>query len=282
MPSRSALMAAVARAAHLEVDQSPFLFEDVLARRLLGTEADDLLSYHHTNGSHPVLMGTRLVVTARARYAEDRLADAVAGGIGQYVILGAGLDSFAYRSPLAAGLVVYEIDEPDTSSWKRTVLDAVGISVPAGVRFVPTDLGTVSLIDRLVEAGFDRARPTFLSWLGVTMYLERSAIERTLRAAARLAPGSELVFDHLLPPPQRDAAGAEYASLAEPVNTANGEPWITSLGLAEVRMSLAQTGLEAAAQPLLREWVAESYWQRSDAIRPSRLWAAAHAHVPGS
>jgi methyltransferase (TIGR00027 family) len=130
---------------------------DALARRLLGAEADDILSYHRASGSHPVLMGTRLVVTARARYAEERLADAVAGGIGQYVILGAGLDSFAYRSPLAAGLDVHEVDEPDTSTWKRAALASAGIPVPASVRFVLADLGAAQLIDRLIDAGFDRA-----------------------------------------------------------------------------------------------------------------------------
>jgi methyltransferase (TIGR00027 family) len=275
-------MAAVARAAHLEVDQPPFLFEDVLARQLLGSEAGSLLSYHHASGSHPILMGTRLVVTARARYAEDRLADAVARGIGQYVILGAGLDSFAYRSPLAARLVVYEVDAPDTSSWKRAVLDAVGVVASDGVRFAPADLATVPLIDRLVEAGFERERPAFLSWLGVTMYLEQPAIERTLHAAAGLAAGSELVFDHALPASQRDAAGAEYATLAEPVGAANGEPWVTTPGVDEVGTMLARSGLEAVAQPLLHDWVDASLWQRNDAIQPTRLWAAAHARVPGA
>jgi methyltransferase (TIGR00027 family) len=282
MPSYSALMAAVARAAHLEVDQPPFLFEDVLARRLLGSEAALPLSYHHASGSHPILMGTRLVVTARARYAEDRLAEAVARDIGQYIILGAGLDSFAYRSPLAARLVVYEVDEPDTSAWKRAVLDATGVAVPDCVRFVPADLATVPLIDRLVAAGFERERSAFVSWLGVTMYLERPAIERTLHAAAGLAAGSELVFDYALPPSQRDAAGAEYASLAESVGAANGEPWVTMPGLDEARTMLAQAGLDVVGQPLLRDWVDASLWQRTDAIRPTGLWAAAHARVPGA
>jgi O-methyltransferase involved in polyketide biosynthesis len=162
------------------------------------------------------------------------------------------------------------------------VLDAAGVSVPDGVQFVPADLATVSLIDRLVEAGFERERPAFLSWLGVTMYLERLAIDRTLHAAAGLAAGSELVFDYALPPSQRDAAGAEYAMLAESVGAANGEPWVTSLGVDEVGTLLARAGLEVVGQPLLREWVDASLWQRTDAIRPTRLWAAAHARVPGA
>jgi methyltransferase (TIGR00027 family) len=272
-------MAAAARAAHLEVDQPPFLFEDKLARRMLGNQADELLSYHHKSGSHPVLMGTRLAVTTRARYAEDRLAEAVARGIEQYVILGAGLDTFAYRSSWASGLVVYEVDEPDTSAWKREVLETAGVALSARVRLVPADLVHVPLIEQLVAAGLDMNRPAFVSWLGVTMYLERSAIERTLNAVGSMAGGSELVFDHVLPPAQRDEAGAEYASFAESVGAANGEPWLTSLTVDEVAAMLVSAGFEPVAQPLLIDWVDRSMWMRDDAIRPSRLWAMAHARA---
>ena len=270
-------MAAAARAAHLEVDQPPFLFEDALARRLLGGQADELLSYHHKSGSHPILMGTRLAVTARARYAEDRLADAVARGIGQYIVLGAGLDSFAYRSPLASRLTVYELDDPDTSAWKREVLGAAHVEVPARVRFVAADLRHAELIESLSEAGFERDQPAFVSWLGVTMYLDRRSIERTLSAVAELAAGSEVVMDHVLPASQRDAAGAEYASFAESVGAANGEPWLTALSVDEARTMLAGAGLDTVTQPLLRDWVDGTVWERRDAIRPSVLWAMAHA-----
>lgn len=280
MSSRSALMAAAARAAHLEVDQPPFLFEDTVARRLLGGQADELLSYHHKSGSHSVLMGTRLAAAARARYAEDRLREAAGSGVRQYIILGAGLDSFAYRSALATGLTVYEVDEPETSMWKREALDAAAVAVPAGVRFVPADLGIVPLIDRLVEAGLDLDRPAFVSCLGVTFYLEQTAIERTVRAVASLAGGTELVFDHVLPASERDAAGAEYAAFAESVNQAGGEPWVTTLTLGEAQTVLANAGLEVVAQRLLEDWVDPTLWRRTDAIRPSRLWAMSHARVP--
>jgi methyltransferase (TIGR00027 family) len=281
MPSRSALMAAAARAAHLEVDQPPFIFEDALARRLLGNQADELLSYHHKSGSHPVLMGTRLAVTTRARYAEDRLADAIKRGIEQYVVIGAGLDTFAYRSTLASALMVYEVDEPETSAWKREVLDAAGVALSSGVRFVPGDLARAPLIELLVEAGLDMDRPAFVSWLGVTMYLEHSAIERTVNAVGRMAAETELVFDHVLPAAQRDEAGAEYASFAESVGAASGEPWVTSLTVEEVATMLANAGFELIAQPLLIDWVDRRLWTRNDAIRPSRLWAMSHARVPG-
>lgn len=220
-----------------------------------------------------------MAVTTRARYAEDRLAEAIARGVEQYVILGAGLDTFAYRSSVASGMVVYEVDEPDTSAWKREVLETAGVALSAGVRLVAADLARVPLIDQLVAAGLDMKRPAFVSWLGVTMYLERAAIERTLNAVGSMAAGSELVFDHVLPPAQRDQAGAEYASFAESVGAANGEPWVTSLTVDEVATMLARAGLEPIAQPLLVDWVDRSMWTRDDAIRPSRLWAMAHARA---
>ena len=278
MPSRSALMAAAARAAHLEVDQPPYIFEDTLARQLLGAQADELIAYHRTSGSHPVLMGTRLAVTTRARFAEDRLAEAADSGVRQYVILGAGLDSFGYRSA-SGGLTVFEVDEPSTSAWKRELLAGAGIAVPASVRLVPADLAEAQLHDALGEAGFDMSLPAFVSWLGVTMYLERAAIERTLESIGRLGAGSEIVFDHTLPPAERDDAGTEYAKIAESVNAASGELWVTSLTRADARAIAERAGLTVMAQPQLEDWVDASMWRRNDSIRPSRLWAMTHARV---
>src|SRR5215472_384695 len=281
MSSRSAQMAAAARAAHLEVDRPAFLFEDTMARRLLGEQAEELLSYHHKSGSqHPVLLGTRLAVTTRARFAEDRLAAAVSSGVSQYVILGAGLDSFAVRSTLGPGLAIFEVDEPQTSAWKGDVLRAAGLAIPANLHLVAGDLGRDPLIDLLHDAGLDLDAPAFVSWLGVTMYLPIRAIESTLRALAGLAPGSEIVFDHVLPTNARDAGGAQYAEFAESVGAANGEPWLTAPGLVEARRLVASAGLEIVGQPLLEQWVDSALWNRTDELRPSLVWAMAHARVP--
>jgi methyltransferase (TIGR00027 family) len=118
-PSQTALTAVAARAAHLVVDGSPKIFTDSLAAALLLDRADELLAYHRTHGGHPVLSGARTQVVTRSRYTEDRLAESVQRGAGQYVILGAGLDSFAYRSALAARVRVFEVDHPATQAWKR-------------------------------------------------------------------------------------------------------------------------------------------------------------------
>jgi methyltransferase (TIGR00027 family) len=182
---------------------------------------------------------------------------------------------------MAGRVAVYEVDERETSAWKLELLEAASISVPAGVHLVPADLSAVPLVDRLVEAGFDRRQRAFVSWTGVTMYLDRAAIARTLGAIGGLAAGSETVFDYVLPPARRDVAGAEYASFAESVGASNGEPWITSLAINQVAAMLEEAGLETVAQPLLEDWVDKALWQRTDSIRPYRLWAMAHARVEG-
>ena len=187
-PSNSALTAAAARAAHLVVDGEPVIFADPLAASLLGERAGELLSYHERHGTHPVLAGARTQVTCRSRYTEDAVARAIDRGVTQYVILGAGLDSFAYRSGLARRGRVFEVDHPVTQDWKRQALAGAGISVPDSVAFVPADLAASgSLPGPLARAGFDNAAPALVSWLGVTMYLTRDAVPPRAMAISVLA-----------------------------------------------------------------------------------------------
>src|ERR1035441_4478661 len=118
--SQTALTAAAARAAHLIVDDEPRIFADVLASAMLGDQAEEFLSYHRAHGTHLVLRSARAQATCRSRYTEDRLADSVRGGVTQYVILGAGLDSFAYRCDLASQVRVFEVDHPATQPQQQT------------------------------------------------------------------------------------------------------------------------------------------------------------------
>ncbi len=149
------MTAAAARAAHLIVDDSPYIFSDTVAEALLGERATELLSYHRGYAAHPILSAARAQVICRSRYAEDRLAEAVDRGLRQYVLLGAGLDSFAYRSPLAGQIHVFEVDHSGIQEWKRAALAAADIGIPASVTFVAADLGTDSLTEALRTAGFD-------------------------------------------------------------------------------------------------------------------------------
>ncbi|HEX8007570.1 MAG TPA: class I SAM-dependent methyltransferase, partial [Trebonia sp.] len=226
-PSLTALTAAAARAAHLIVDDEPVIFPDTLAASLLGERAEELIGYHKLHGTHPVLSGARTQVTCRSRYAEDVLARAAGRGVTQYVVLGAGLDSFAYRDALAARIRVFEVDHPATQDWKRRALAAANVAVPDTLAFVPADLAAEPLEDRLGAAGFDPAAPAVVSWLGVTMYLTPEVIGQTLAAVGRLAPGTELIADYMLPEGMRDEAGAVYARLVAQASAERGEPWLS-------------------------------------------------------
>ncbi len=209
LPSQTALTAAAARAAHLIFDQPPHIFADHLAAVLLGERAEEFISYHRAHGGHLVLSAARAQVTCRSRYTEDRLAEAAATrGITQYVILGAGLDSFAYRATQttqitqttqATSVHVFEVDYPATQEWKRERLAEAGIPVPDGTAFVPADFERDDLTAGLRAAGFDPAKPALVSWLGVTMYLTQPAISQTIGELSMFAPGTELITDYMLP-----------------------------------------------------------------------------------
>lgn len=278
-PSQTALTAAAARAAHLIVDGEPRIFADTLAYTLLGDEAETLIGYHRLHGDHPILAEARTAVTVRSRYTEDRLAEAVARGVTQYVILGAGLDSFAYRSDPAGGTRVFEVDHPGTQAWKRERLKEAGIALPDTVTFVPVDFETEVLSDALTEAGFDPSRPAFVSWLGVTMYLTSEAIAGALAEIGRFAPGTELVLDSMLPPELRDAAGQAYAEAVSSVAAERGEPWLSFFGPEDMSALLEAHGFGLVGHARPSDAIDAGLWERTDAVRPSDLSLLTHATV---
>ena len=280
-PSLTALTAAAARAAHLIVDTEPVIFADTLAQAMLGERAEELISYHRAHGTHPVLAGARAQVTCRSRYAEDRLVDATGRGIGQYVLLGAGLDSFAYRSPLAGQVRVFEVDHPATQEYKRRVREvAEGGGRVGGVRFVAVDFGRDSLGEALGRAGFDTEQPALVSWLGVTMYLDESAIEATVAVLGAFAPGSEVVVDYMLPAGMRDAAGQMYADLVGQAAAEWGEPWRSVFAPGAMAALLARHGFGPARDVGQRDMIPAAAWDRSDALRPAELFRIAHVAIP--
>jgi methyltransferase (TIGR00027 family) len=273
--SRTALTAAAARAAHLVVDAPPTIFADPLAAPLLGDHADELLSYHHLNGSHPVLVGARAQVLCRSRYTEDRLAEAVDRGTGQYVILGAGLDTFAHRSALAHRVRTFEVDHPASQDDKRARVAAAGLE--GEVSYVDVDFESEELLGRLVAGGFDPSRPAVVSWLGVCMYLTAEDIADTAARLARLAPGSELILDYLLPEELRDEAGQAYADQVAPVAAQWGEAWRSCFAPEELDELLRRAGFISSVHIGQSETVPVALWDRTDALAPARLANLAHA-----
>jgi methyltransferase (TIGR00027 family) len=207
-PSRTALATAYARAYHHLADR-PRILADPLAARLLGVTVDELTELGRPAQDRPgsdvgsgiLRLGVsdrprRLFFAARARFAEDRVAVAAAAGVRQVVILGAGLDTFAYRNP-HPDLRVFEVDHPNTQAWKHQRLAASGIDQPERLTFVPVDFETDTLATRLEAGGFSRTDPAVFVWLGVVFYLTQDAARTTLDYIARQSGQVEVIFDYL-------------------------------------------------------------------------------------
>jgi methyltransferase (TIGR00027 family) len=218
-PSRTAQRVAMRRAAHQLLDQ-PRVFDDALAVAIAGPESE-----RPSDAQLPYARSLRAFLVVRSRYAEDQLARAVERGIRQYVVLGAGLDTFAYRNPYqSTGLHVFEVDHPATQEWKRAQLHAAGIAIPEEMTFAAVDFERESLEEGLLAAGFRKPQPALFSWLGVTPYLSRPAFDATIQFIARMPSGSGAVFDYaversLLSPVQQlalDALAARVARAGEP------------------------------------------------------------------
>jgi methyltransferase (TIGR00027 family) len=190
--SRTAQRVAIRRAAHQLYDP-PRVLDDPLALLVIGSEAAEAL-LSNPKEDHPISSALRSFIAARSRYAEDELARAVTHGLTQYVVLGAGLDSFAYRNP-HPGLRVFEVDHAATQSWKRERLQAAGIPLPPSLTFVPVDFEKQTLADGLVQSGLNAKAGAFFSWLGVTPYLTRAACMTTLSVIGGMPAGSGVVFD---------------------------------------------------------------------------------------
>ena len=173
----------------------PLVFDDPLAVRIIGERAAANLPEQPRNF---VAARFRAFMAARSRFAEDELAAAVARGTRQYVVLGAGLDTFAYRKPFA-GLRVFEVDHPATQAWKKARLAQTGIEIPPSLTFAPVDFDRETFDEGLRAAGFDESAPAFFSWLGVTMYLDPPIVLATLRAIIELDRANGVAFDYAMP-----------------------------------------------------------------------------------
>jgi len=235
-PSRTAQRVAMRRAAHQSLDD-PKVFEDPLAVVIAG-EPDGQAS-----AEHPYSRSLRAFIAVRSRYAEDQLADAVERGIRQCVVLGAGLDTFAYRNPWrSAGLHVFEVDHPATQEWKRAQLREAGIAIPEEMTFAAVNFERESLEEGMLTAGFDKRKPAFFSWLGVTPYLSRPAFDATIEFIASMPTGSGVVFDfaierRLLTPTQQLALDTMAALVARA-----GEPFQLFFDPAALVSDLARIG----------------------------------------
>jgi methyltransferase (TIGR00027 family) len=197
-PSRTALRVALRRAAHQLYDAHPLVLSDPIAVPILGPHGEEVTRTPARNPEHkarPFSVSLRAWLVARSRYAEDQLAHAVACGVTQYVLLGAGLDTFAYRNP-HSNLRVFEVDHPATQQWKRELLAGTALQTPDNLTYAPVDFEMQSLPEQLLAAGYNPELPAFFAWLGVVPYLTLDAFRATLGFIAAQRAGSGVVFDY--------------------------------------------------------------------------------------
>jgi methyltransferase (TIGR00027 family) len=222
-PSRTAFAAAAHRAAH-QLLENGRIFTDPLALRILGQDAQTVA---REANEHTSRRRMRLFIAVRTRFAEDALGAALEHGVCQVVVLGAGLDTYAYRTALPDGVRVFEVDHPATQAWKRERLREAAIPIPRSLTYAPIDFETQTLAAGLADAGFDPAQPTFFTWLGVVPYLTEEAIWSTLAFIAGLPGGAHVVFDYADPPHSLSPeARLEFEARAARVE-ALGEAWLT-------------------------------------------------------
>jgi len=237
--SRTAVGAAGHRAAH-QILEHGFIFADPLALPILGPDADEAIALGR---ERPERRPLRFFIAMRSRFAEDSARAAIEQGLRQIIVLGAGLDTFAYRLEPARDLCVFELDHPATQADKRRRLAEARIAEPENVAYVAHDFEHGSMIAALTAAGFDPDRRTFVIWLGVTPYLTKEALFATLGELAGFPGGAEVVFDYANPPDRiEDAATRNFHQrMAEQV-AASGEPFRCYVDSAELHARARDLG----------------------------------------
>jgi methyltransferase (TIGR00027 family) len=267
MPESTAVRVALWRALHVLVDPPPHVLEDEIGLRLVAPEE----GWRNRPDMDPHFTSAfRASILARARFIEDLVVEQVALGVGQYVILGAGLDSFAQRRPeLASRLEVFEVDQPGPQTWKRQRLIELGFGIPEWLRLVPVDFEAGDAwLERLAAAGFDAGQPAVVVSTGVSMYLTRDAIAATLRQIAALAPGSTLAMTFLLPLELADPEARPGLELAAKGARASGTPFISFFTPTEM-LALAREAGFRAVQHVSAAALAQRYFAgRADGLRP--------------
>lgn len=265
-PENTAVRVALWRALHVLADQPPHILEDEIGLKLVAP--DD--GWRHRPDMSPFTKPFRASILARARFIEDLVTEHAAHGVSQYVILGAGLDTFAQRRPdLASTLRIFEVDQPGPQTWKRHRLIELGLGIPSFLHFVPVDFEAGDAWwPRLVDAGFKANQPAVIASTGVSMYLTHDAIAATLRQVASLAPGSKFVMSFLVPIQLTDAPLRPGFRLAIEGARAAGTPFISFFTPPQM-LDLAREAGFKNVQHISSASQAQRYFaNRTDGLRP--------------
>jgi methyltransferase (TIGR00027 family) len=292
---RTAILSAMMRAAHLLLDGEPKIFSDPFALSLSGFEGEAGLTAALGNFvatleadagvecARATFNYLRAGMTMRSRYTEDELSDAVQRGIAQYVILGAGLDSFVYRrKTLAPVLRVFEVDLPSSQRWKRERLRALNMAEPDGMVFVPLDFERQRLVDGLRAAGYRVDRPAFFSWLGTTQYLTAKAVFKTLKEIASLAAGSEVVFTYQVTEDALAGGDRQVLHVLKARAAQGGAPWVSSFEPAALVARLKGSGFSDAVAFGPERALTRYFAARTDGLVVPRLSHLMKARVGGA
>ena len=267
-PDHTAERVALWRAIHVKSDPPPHVFEDMIGLQLAAPEEN----WRQRPDMNPeATKRFRASILARARFIEYLVAELARRGVGQYVILGAGLDTFAQRRPeIAALLHIFEIDQPRMTAWKRQRLIETGYGVPDRLHLVPVDFEAgESWLEKLAASGFDRSKPATVVSTGVSMYLTREANAATMRQIASLAPGSTLAMTFMCPMELADPEDRQARGWAEAGARAAGTPFITFFSPDEIRAFAHECGFKDA-QHVSAAMLNERYFAgRSDGLKTS-------------
>ncbi|HEY0581464.1 MAG TPA: class I SAM-dependent methyltransferase [Chloroflexota bacterium] len=265
-PDSTAVRTALWRALHTEVDTPPHVLDDRIGLQLAAPDTDWRQRPDMNEYATP---GVRASIVARARYIEDLVTEQAGRGVGQYVLLGAGLDTFAQRRPeIASRMMVFEVDQPGPQAWKRQRLVELGFGVPQWLRLVPIDFETTSWWDGLLANGFDADKPAVVASLGVSMYLTREATAATLRQSATLAPDSTLAMTFMQPLELVDPDEQAMHQATNAAARASGTPFISYYAPDEIQAMARDAGFKTARHVSAADYTQRYFADRTDGLRP--------------
>lgn len=264
-PDNTAVRTALWRALHMQVDAKPYVLEDEIGLKLIAPPDD-----WQQRPDMKFTKRLRASIVARARFIEDLIIEQSKQGISQYVILGAGLDTFAQRRPdIASKLQIYEIDQSDTLTWKQQRLIELGFGVPAYLHFVPVNFETSSWWEQLLKAGFDASKPAVVACTGVSLYLKKEAITSTLNQIAALVSGSKVAVTFYLPMELLDEEDKPMQEIAEKGARAAGTPFVSFFAPNEILTLAREAGFKEAKTISTEDMEQYYFTNRTDNLIPA-------------
>ncbi len=278
--SNTAIVTAVLRAAHQILDAHPKILDDPVAIGLVEGSSAAEIRAQESDLQQPLKRLVRSLFVMRSRFAEDQLAEAVKAGVRQYVLLGAGLDTFAYRQPAwARPLQIIEVDHPTSQAFKREHLGHARVAIPDNVAFCPIDFERTTLQEGLGAVAFDPQVPTFFVWLGVTQYLTSEAIAETLQFVLTLPAASGIAFTFVLPDAHLEGDDLQAATFYTALAASYGEPWLTRFEPQPLRQWMLALGFSAVFHLAPEVATARYFAGRHDGLPTPRIEQLMYAVV---